>query len=146
MKAIHIHTDLKFISNTNRFEGNYFENVIVIIGNVNDYNGPFKKSAWFFDKSLNSVHKIIKLCAEADLVVLYDLDYIKCKIALGLPTKMTIAWRFFGHELYARESQYYSTELTKQANLLNKVQKKYSVTNIGNVIKARFEMGPFLKD
>lgn len=143
MKAIHIHTDHKFISNTNRFEGNYFENVIVIIGNVNDYEGPFKKSARLFDKSPKSVHKIIKLCAGADLVVLYDLDYMKCRIALGLPKKMPIAWRFFGHELYGRESQYYSTDLTKQAKLLNKVQKKLTMMNIGNLIKARLNRGLF---
>lgn len=146
LKAIHIHTDLKFIYGTAKFEGKHFENHIVIIGNPDDYNGSYKKNALFFDSTPKSVHKIIELCTSADLVVLYDLDFIKCKIALGLPAKTKIAWRFFGYELYGRKLQLFTSILTQQASVLNKTQliKKF-LNNIVNSIKNRLKWGFYLK-
>jgi len=146
LKTIHIHTDLKFISSTTKFEGKHFENHIVIIGNPDDYNGPNKKNALFFTHTLKSVHNIIELCSGADLVVLYDLDFIKCKIALGLPTKTIIAWRFFGYELYREELKFYTSALTQKTLLLSKTQQIKKFQNrVFDSIKTHWEWGLFSK-
>lgn len=125
IKTIHIHTDQKFIHDTSRFEGEKFENYIVFIARnaewkrLDNFAG---KNTFYFTYSLKNVHKIIAICEDADLVVLYDLDVVKSKIALLLDKKVRIAWRFFGHELYGIESNIYLSELTKKANALSRVQ------------------------
>ncbi len=142
MIVYHIHTDLKFISGTARFEGKYFENQIIIIGDSNDYNGSYKNNARWFNSSRESVLKIIEICTNADLVVLYDLDFIKCKIALGLPARTKIAWRFFGYELYNREAKLYSSTLTQQSLRLNKTQLiKKILPHIVNAIRSHLKWG-----
>jgi len=45
---------------------------------------------------------VIRFCSDADLVILYNLEILKSKIALALPDDLKIAWRFFGTELYSR--------------------------------------------
>lgn len=100
IKTVLIHTDYKFVRGSKRFESDSFENTIVIFKKQEPYNGPYKKAAHFYDK--DEINQVIELCKEADLVVLYDLDLLKSKIALALPDDIKIAWRFFGYELYGR--------------------------------------------
>lgn len=86
--------------NTKRFEGEYFDNTIIIFRKEEPYNGPYQESAKLFDKE--QIDEVIEICERADLVVLYDLDVLKSQIAIALPKGVKIAWRFFGYELYKR--------------------------------------------
>lgn len=100
MKVFHIHTNYNFVGGTKNFEGDYFDNAIIIFKTEEIYNGTYQDSAKFFEKE--QIDEVVELCKEADLVVLYDLDVIKSSIALALPKNIKIAWRFFGYELYKR--------------------------------------------
>jgi hypothetical protein len=122
MKVIHIHSDLKFVFESQKFEGKYFENLIIIINNIQKYEGPYKECAHFFKYNPKTVNKIVKLCEGADLVILYDLDTIKTQIAIKLPPTIMIAWRFFGYELYRKDAKQYLSSITIKANQLNHLQ------------------------
>ena len=121
LKVIHIHNDKKFIDITKGFEGPYFENFVVVIGEKGNYKGFYENSACYFKPSLSNVKKIISLCTTADLVVFYNLDNIKSFIANQLPEKVKKAWRFFGTELYKKIPEVVYSDLTQ--NVLNETGK-----------------------
>ena len=127
MKLVHIHTSYKFVSLSQYFKGNLFNDQIIIIQNQIPYNGKFKDSALLFKKNNQDIKKIVKICSEADLVVFYELDYIKSRIALALPEKVKIAWRFFGYELYGRAKHRFLSKksilaLKKDKNKLGEIK------------------------
>lgn len=124
VKVIHIHTDLKFISDSDRFKGNLFLNKIIIVSNTKDLKTNYKENVSFYNFSPKSIRKIIERCNEADLVVLYDLDSIKGKIVISLHPNIKIAWRFFGHELYGKDISNYISKLTQQSLELNIFEQK----------------------
>lgn len=113
----HIHTDFKFIHNTKMFEGAYFSNTSIIISQ-NKVAPKNHEDVLLFSRDTNDIQKIVDICAQADLVVLYDLDSIKIKIALALPKKVKIAWRFFGYELYAKRPDLFKSELSRKYDVL----------------------------
>ncbi len=126
IKVVHIHTDLKFISGTHDFEGGIFENSIILISNNCDARTSMSENPkeWLlYDYSTKSVNEIIRLCSCVDLVVLYDLNFIKCVIAMKLPLNIKVAWRFFGYELYGREYELYLSQLSLEANKMSFYQK-----------------------
>ena len=133
ISTIHIHTDPKFIDGTNFFEGPLFKNTVVIIGKKNGYKGFYKDKALYFKRSSKNVKKIINICSLADLVVLYDLDFVKSIIANRLPLNVILIWKFFGIELYERKKEIYQTELTRQICKLNFFGKR--MVSIGKVVK-----------
>lgn len=100
VKTLHIHTDNKFVYETKMYDGEYFDNKIIIFGKEESYKGLFSNSAKFFEKE--QVYEVIELCKKADFVILYDLDFLKSQISLALPKDVKIAWRFFGYELYKK--------------------------------------------
>lgn len=112
--VIHIHTDIKFISDVGRYESQSFENILVIIGDKKEYNGIYKESAHYFDYSRKSFFQILKFCQNADIVVVNSLDFVKSFIVNRLPNSVTVVWRFFGTELYSKmEEQVYSQKTLK---------------------------------
>jgi dTDP-N-acetylfucosamine:lipid II N-acetylfucosaminyltransferase len=126
VKVVHIHTDLKFISDTSRFKGYYFDNYIIIIAKPKDWNSLrslYSDNLSLFDYSSKCIHKIVEFCSDAGLIVFYDLDNIKCKIALELPATLKKAWRFFGYEIYSREPYLYYSQLTLESMKSGLVQK-----------------------
>lgn len=103
LKVIHIHTDLKFIKATSRFEGNYFENLSFVILKERQHskfedNNEIK----YFKDNKRNLKKIISLCSDAEVVVLYNLCGRKSFISNRLPENTQIIWRFFGQELYSK--------------------------------------------
>jgi dTDP-N-acetylfucosamine:lipid II N-acetylfucosaminyltransferase len=127
LKAAHIHSDLKFINCTKRFEGQYFDNIVIIICN-NGYNinGNYKNTVVIYENDKQKMTKILDICQKVDLVVLYDLSDIKYRIAVKLPSNVKVAWRFFGHELYQKRNDLYLSNLTKKTrnrNWLGKFNK-----------------------
>lgn len=102
-RVVHVHSDIKFIdNNTRRLEDDRFENTVVIIGDRGAYRGRYADSALHFESSPAAMRALARLCSSADLVVLYDLTFDKCVLANRLPRTVSVAWRFFGYELYRR--------------------------------------------
>lgn len=126
IEAVHIHTDFKFVGMTERFEGEFFHNTVIVINNSNSFSGPFSENALIFAKS--SVHEIVAFCKNADLVVLYDLDILKMRIAMKLPLEVQVAWRFFGYELYGRHSDLFKSSLSRKfdrTSFYKRARKKF---------------------
>jgi len=100
LKIVHIHTDLKFLIETECFNEFFFSNTVIIIGK----NIPYEEVSSFHPIVVSSSHtglrKVVEICSNADMVVLYELDRLKAYIALKIPQNIAIAWRFFGSELY----------------------------------------------
>ena len=107
IKAVHIHTDLKFIGETSIFEGPYFKNQIIYLGEDKFYKGSFEERLIYNKRNYFGLKKIIRTCNSSDIVVLYDLDPIKSAIANSVSENIKIAWRFFGYELYKRKKELY---------------------------------------
>ena len=76
--------------------------------------------AKFYDTG--DLNKVIELCKEAELVVLYNLDVLKSQVALGLPNQVKIIWRFFGYEFYKRMKGEVLSDKTR--SMLSREQKK----------------------
>ena len=58
------------------------------------------------------IRKIIRICNSADIVVLWDLNHVKCYIANRVDKNVKIFWRFFGLELYSKLPEYVFTKRT----------------------------------
>lgn len=147
LKVVHIHTDLKFVGGTDRFEKSHFDNAVIIIGASETYNGPCSDRAIFLSSSKSDLRHAVTICSNADLVIFYALDIVKSYIATMLPESITVAWRFFGHELYGRNikdylSEYslafYRTDGVVRRLKRSLVQFKYKVT-YGSSIDTLFE-------
>lgn len=110
LKAIHIHTDYKFVNSSYLFEGEFFENETIIFQKNEPFKGNFKHKPILLKTNIRDIKKAIRICKNSDLVVLYDLDTIKCRIALALPDNVKVAWRFFGYELYKRKKELFLSE------------------------------------
>lgn len=132
-KIIHIHTDKKFLADSARFECGYFENIMIVIGSntLNESNGI----VYFERKQLK---EIVDFCKDANLVVLYDLDTDKSRIAVSLPPTVKVAWRFFGYELYSRKQEVYLSNTTKEfaVDKISFVEKiKRALANLKSILK-----------
>jgi len=137
MKIVHIHTDYKFVYNSELFEGSCFSNTSIIIDG--DHKASERDSRLLiFGRNKVDIQEIIKLCSLADLVVLHDLDAIKIKIALALPKEVKVAWRFFGHELYGKRPDLFKSQLSRKFDSpLMKTRIRKGLSNIYQVIKNR---------
>lgn len=120
LKVIHIHTDYKFVSGSNIFDGEIFDNEVIIFQNKESYKGKIQHKTILLKTTNRDLNKAVKICINSDLVVLYDLNNIKYRIALSLPSNIKIAWRFFGYELYGRKKELFLSE----KSLTNSSQKK----------------------
>jgi len=114
INIIHIHTDYKFIVNSTLFKGDLFNNELFIIERKIPYSKKLNSNEYLFNDIENDLNRIIERCEVADLVILYDLDVIKCRIALNLSSKIKIAWRFFGHELYGKRKDLFLSSSSKK--------------------------------
>lgn len=114
LRIVHIHSDFKFLNDIYRYECEHFENLLIIIGEKSDNNKKYHNTALFFSPTKKSLGRIIKICQDANLIVLNDLTQFGCKIVLALPQNIKIAWRFFGHELYGKKKKLFLSEKTKQ--------------------------------
>lgn len=122
LKTVHVHNDLKFVGSTDSFDSTYFDNTVVIIDAPETYSGPYRDQAIFLSSSRQDQYEVVKICSEAALVVLYDLDVVKSQIAVRLSQKVAVAWRFFGYELYNRRIRSYLSETSLTYYRGNKVR------------------------
>lgn len=112
IKAIHIHTDYKFVNNSYIFDGDTYDNNTIILQNNEPFVGGFKYKPVLLKTTLSDINKAINICKNSDIVVIYGLDPIKCRIALALPDNIKIAWRFFGYELYIKRIDTFISDLS----------------------------------
>ena len=101
-KIYQIHTDYKFLHDSNRFDDERFENVLIIIGNEAPQHELKFKTIFIQKNDENLIEKVIHQSKNADLIVINELCEIKKEIVKKTPNKVNIAWRFFGHELYGK--------------------------------------------
>ena len=112
LKTVHIHTNSAFVKNSERFRGVYFENLVVFISNGKKKYSQDRNILQLKD-SPQDIKKVLSICKDAQLVVLYGLEPIKIGIALCLPESIRIAWRFFGFELYDKRRNLYLSQTTQ---------------------------------
>jgi hypothetical protein len=129
LKIVHLHTDYKFVSDSKRFDGNHFNNTIIYISNNNLYNDQLKENVLCFKNNKKDKDRIVDICNHCDLIVLNDLSTVNMKIALTVLPDIKIFWRFFGHELYGRISDFCYSEKTKIAR---KQKLHETITNFLN--------------
>lgn len=111
LKAVHIHTDVKFIEETQLFEGETFTNEVIVIGKSTGYKNSIAGKSCY--RNYFSIKRIINKCNQSDIVVLYDLDGIKSSIVNSISENVFVVWRFFGYELYRRNKYKYLSELSQ---------------------------------
>ncbi len=112
-KVIHIHTDHKFVSGSERYYGEFFDNELVILGTKNAATRAYHNKAHFFDPNPENLDKILAIANTADILVIYQLDFYKSPIVNGVDKRIKIVWRFFGTELYSRKLHLYLSTTTK---------------------------------
>lgn len=108
-KIYHIHTDFKFLYDSQRFEDELFNNQLIFIGEKNEKNALYHDSALFF--SPDDLSKVLETVKDANLIVFYAMCDKKIKLLNQLPSSVKTAWRFFGYELYGtRHDLMFSTK------------------------------------
>ena len=76
-KVIHIHSDHKFIADSERYSGEFFDNEILILDTKNSSNKEYHNKAQFFDPKLENLNEILAVVNTADAIVIYNLDFFK---------------------------------------------------------------------
>ena len=136
-RAIHIHTDRKFIIGSKNFECINFNNTIIIIGQEGAYEGYYKDSALYYNSLPRDLSAVIKLCNTADLVVLYGLAFEHCYIANRLQKSVKVIWRFFGSELYRKIPDSVYSNSTKA--VFKKTRKRNSLELLINYFQTKIK-------
>ena len=113
-KVVHIHSDIKFIYESNNFFCDNFENQILFLGDSMNYNGKHCNQIIYLKVTKKNIEKIIDLTNNADIVVLYNLDFLKSYIANRCSKDIKIIWRFFGQELYSKMNDFVYSPKTKK--------------------------------
>ena len=106
-KVIHIHTDQKFLADSDRYLGEIFDNELIILGAKNSFSKEYHNDVLFFDPNQENLNKLLAKLNEADILVMYNLDLFKTHIVNGVDKRIKIVWRFFGTELYSRKLHLY---------------------------------------
>lgn len=102
-KVIHIHSDYKFIMDSERYMGEFFDNELLILDTKKSFNKDYDNKALFFDPKPENLNEIAALVNTADILVIYNLDFFKSQIVNRVDKRVKIIWRFFGTELYSRK-------------------------------------------
>lgn len=142
---IHIHTDIKFVSDSYRFFNKETKNSIFVIGNNKIYKGEFEDSISYFNSSRNEFKRIVSLCNKADMVVVNDLNFPKSYIANRLSRSVVVVWRFFGVELYSKIPNLVYSEKTKEildSQKKESIFNKYKNLTIKFLIKLKYRTRP----
>ena len=133
---VHIHTDLKFIDESAIFEGPDFENEVIILGDKCGYQGRYQESAIYLNSTRSSIKQLINRCQDADMVVMYNLCFLKSFITNRLQLSVKVAWRFFGHELYRYDLAEQQSDLTRSMLAPDKFSLSDGLKNLKNRIPA----------
>lgn len=111
IEVVHIHTDTKFLNGTNLFDAPFFNNNVFLIDQENSYKEFFNREGVIVVRP-EELNRIRTSAKKADVVVVYELDFIKTRIVLALPEQTKIIWRFFGYELYSKKKKDYVSAIS----------------------------------
>jgi len=106
-KLIHVHSDHKFISDSDRFASEFFVNELLILDTKNSFNKEYHNKALFFEPNPENLNEILAIVNTADILIVYNLDFFKSQIVNRVDKRVKIVWRFFGTELYSRKLHLY---------------------------------------
>ena len=106
-KIIHIHSDHKFITDSERYNSEFFDNELLILDTKNSSNKEYHNKALFFEPNPENLNEILAIVNTADILVIYHLDFFKSQIVNRVDKRVKIIWRFFGSELYSRKLHLY---------------------------------------
>ena len=84
-KIIHVHSDRKFISDSEKFNGEFFINELLILETKNSFNEAYHNKALFFEPNPVNLNNILAIVNSADILVLYNLDFFKDQVKRILP-------------------------------------------------------------
>ena len=142
INVLHIHSDFKFIHDTERFHNKYFNNTVLVCDYSSTSSPVSDNSNWkmiALDISIKNKANVKEYAKDFDFLVFYDLDYQKVKMINYLPRETKILWRFFGHELYDGINSVLLSDSTK---LLQQNQSSYpkSVVNYLYYLKGKYNL------
>lgn len=143
LKLVHIHSDPKFVKEIAKYQTDFFDNRLIILGKKSQGNQAFHQTAEFIEKKAENIAQIVQMCEGADLVTLNFLCDFKSKIALALPREQKIAWRFFGTEIYSRMQEDVLSEATKDV-LKQDLWRNNPVFRLAKYLRNYFRKDTFL--
>jgi|GEM_PF-2082858 len=137
-KIFHIHTDSKFLHDSDKYVSQSFENKIIFVGDKEDVKKDYGDSILFFPRQDRSISLIIEAVKDADLIILNELDTFKTKLLEQLPPDKKIFLRLFGYELYyLKRDGFISNETRKSFFPIRKEQS--IIRNFKNLIHQYFQ-------
>ncbi len=96
MNIINLHTDPKFIRGYQLFDNKRFDiRNILLLPRYQKYDFC---ETYTYDK--RDIEKIIDLCNQSDLTVLFGLERVKLSILDRIKPEVKVVWRLFGAEIY----------------------------------------------
>ncbi|WP_343486614.1 hypothetical protein [Allomuricauda sp. d1] len=127
-KIIHVHSDNKFIHDSERYTDESFINEIMILDSKNSSNKEYHNKALFYEPIPDNLNKILAVANSADALVIYNLDFFKSQIVNRVDKRVKIIWRFFGTELYSRKPHLYLSTKSKSFFVSRIVKSKVKST------------------
>lgn len=112
MKILHIHTDPKFVYDSNFFDFDDYHNEIVFLYTKKTIQVNSIFPVVNVKNNIFALPRIKRICKNYDVVVVYDLETFKIALVNSLKKDIKIIWRFFGHEIYGRHKDLYCSNLT----------------------------------
>ncbi|WP_425236741.1 hypothetical protein [Ulvibacterium sp.] len=112
-KIIHVHSDNKFIHDSERYANEFFDNEIMVLDSKNASNKEYHNKALFFEPNPGNLTKILAVANSADALVIYNLDFFKSQIVNRIDKGVKVIWRFFGTELYSRKPHLFLSTKSK---------------------------------
>lgn len=133
-QLIHIHTDPKFVYDSEIYRNKHFNNQIIFIRDLDDLKVVSPFPIFYFKKDKKSIPHILNHIQKADAVFLYDLCSFKINLLNHIPSNKKIFLRLFGYELYNLKKDKYISKRIQRAFF--PINKKQSLSrNIKNLIR-----------
>lgn len=115
IKIVHIHSDPKFVLDIDEmFTNPLLDNSLIYVGNESYNPEEYKYNVVQFMPVKENIEHIVSFLKGADVVVINYLDEYKSQVVHKIPENVTIIWRFFGIEFYARKQKMFLSEQTKE--------------------------------
>lgn len=111
-KIVHIHSDVKFIYEIENYKFTNVRNTVLFLGDENSLLETYNKQCIVLAPKEENIPQILAHCHDADLIVLNYLSFNLQKLILKFPSDIKILWRFFGGEIYLRETKLVYSERT----------------------------------
>lgn len=130
-KIVQIHTDRKFLYESEFYKSDTVENQIIFVGDKGDVDGNYRNLVKVFSKE--DIDEIIEIVKNADLIILSGLCSFKKNFLEKLPSDKVVLLRLFGFELYQlKRDQFISNETRKSFFPIRKNQSL--IRNLKNLI------------